>query len=104
MLDQAAPLVYAATQIAVALVLALPAVIFRSLRRPLKLAAVTALFVFFLIFMFVLAFDLTSPTGPPPLGTVLYVGLLGGVVWGYGLLHPRVHPPCATGTSARTAP
>ncbi len=36
---------------------------------------------FVLVFTLVLTFDLTSPTGPPPLGTVLYVGGLGGAVW-----------------------
>lgn len=80
-LDQAAPLAYAAMQIAIALVLALPALFFRSLRRPLKLAAGTALFVFALVFTLVVTFDLTSPTGAPPLGTVLYVGGLGGLIW-----------------------
>lgn len=81
MIDQAAPLVYAAAQIAIALVLALPALFFRSLRRPVKLAAFSALFVFALVFALVVTFDITSPTGPPPLGTVLYVGGLGGLIW-----------------------
>jgi hypothetical protein len=81
MLDQAAPFVFAAMQIAIALVLALPALFFRSLRRPLKLALISALFVFALVFTLVITFDLTSPTGPPPLGAVLYVGGLGGLVW-----------------------
>ncbi len=81
MLDQAAPLVYAMAQIAIALVLALPALFFRSLRRPVKLAAFSALFVFALVFALVVTFDLTSPTGAPPLGTVLYVGGFSGLIW-----------------------
>src|SRR5687768_6653730 len=80
-LDQNAALVYAATQVAVVLVLALPALFFPALRRPLRLAAITALFVFALVFTLVLTFDLTSPTGQPPLGTMLYVGGLGGLIW-----------------------
>jgi hypothetical protein len=81
MIGQATPLVYAATQLAVAIVLALPALVFRSLRRPVKLAALVAVLVFALVLVFVLTFDLTSPTGPPPLGAALYVGVLGGVIW-----------------------
>jgi hypothetical protein len=81
MLDQATPLLFAAAQVAVALVIALPAAFIRSLRRAVKLAVVSALFVFALVFTLVITFDLTSPTGPPPLGAVLYVGGLGGFVW-----------------------
>lgn len=36
---------------------------------------------FALVFTLVLTFDLTSPTGQPPLGTMLYVGGLGGLIW-----------------------
>lgn len=68
-------------QLVVALVLALPALFFPSLRRPLKLAASPALFVFALVFTLVATFDLTSPTGAPPLGTVLYVGGFSGLIW-----------------------
>jgi hypothetical protein len=81
-LDQAAPLVYAAAQITVALILALPAVFIRALRRPAKLALVTALAVLVLVFALVLTFDLASPTGRPPLGTTLFIGIVGGVIWG----------------------
>ena len=81
MLDQAAPIVYAAAQIAIALLLALPALFFRSLRRPVRLALVTALIVFVLVFTLVLTFDLTSPTGQAALGTTLYFGVLGGLIW-----------------------
>lgn len=81
MLGQNAPLLFAATQLAAALALALPALFFKRLRRPVKLAAVAALAVFALVLAFVLTFDLTSPTGPPPLGAALYVGLLGGLIW-----------------------
>ena len=81
MLDQAAPVLFAVAQVAVALVIALPAVFIKRLRRAAKLAAVSALFVFALVFTLVITFDLTSPTGRPPLGTVLSVGALGGVVW-----------------------
>jgi hypothetical protein len=49
-LDQTAPLLYAAAQIAVALLLALPALFFRSLRRPARLALLTAVVVFALVF------------------------------------------------------
>jgi hypothetical protein len=65
-LDQAAPLVLAAMQIAVALVLALPAIAFRSLRRSLRLALITAAVVFH------------------PRRRRCHLGDL--------LLHPRVHP------------
>ena len=80
-LDQAAPLVYAAIQIAVALLLALPALKFRSLRRPVKLAAIAAAAAFILILGVVLASDLTSPTGSSPIGTTLFIGVVGGVIW-----------------------
>ena len=81
-LDQAAPVVYAAAQIAVALLLAVPAVFFPTLRRPMKLALLTAIVVFVLVFTLVIAFDLSSPTGRPPLATTLFIGAVGGVVWG----------------------
>lgn len=80
-LDQAAPLLFAAAQIAIALVLAIPAFAFRSLRRPVKLAAITAAAVFVLVLGVVLASDLTSQTGPPPIGATLYIGVLGGIIW-----------------------
>lgn len=80
MLDQAAP-IYAAAQVGFALVLALPALVIRPLRRPVKLAGLTALFTFALIFALVFTFDLTSPTGTPPLGVVLYVGGLSALIW-----------------------
>ncbi len=80
-IDQAAPFVFAAMQIAIALVLASPALFLASLRRPVKLALISALLVFALVFTLVITFDLTSPTGRPPLGAVLYVGGLGGLVW-----------------------
>lgn len=51
------------------------------MRRPLKFAALTALIVLVVVFTLVITFDLTSPTGQAPLGTVLYVGGLGGLIW-----------------------
>jgi quinol-cytochrome oxidoreductase complex cytochrome b subunit len=81
-LDQTAPLLYAAAQIAVALLLALPALFFRSLRRPARLALLTAVVVFALVFTLVLTFDLVSSSGRPPLGTTLYIGALSGTIWG----------------------
>lgn len=80
-LDLAAPLLYAAAQIAAALVLALPAVWVTRLRRPVKLAAIAAAVVFIFVFAFVATFDLTSPTGAPSAGVALYVGVLGGLIW-----------------------
>jgi len=80
-LDQAAPLVYAGIQIAGALLLALPALKVRSLRRPLKLAAITAAVVFVLVLGVVLMSDLTSPTGSAPTSTTLFIGVVGGVIW-----------------------
>jgi hypothetical protein len=80
-LDQAAPLLYAAVEIAVALVLAVPALMIRSLRRPVKLAAITAAVVFVLVLGVVLASDLTSPAGSSPIGTTLFIGVVGGAIW-----------------------
>jgi hypothetical protein len=80
-LDQGAPLVYAAIQIAVALLLALSALKFRSLRRPARLAAITAVAVFVLVLGVVVASALTSPTGSAPIGTTLFIGFVGGVIW-----------------------
>lgn len=82
LLDQGAPILYAGAQLAFALVLAGPAVFVRSLRRPVKLALVTALLVFVLVLTLVLTFDLTLTTGRPSLGATLLVGGLGGVIWG----------------------
>jgi hypothetical protein len=81
MIDQAAPLIFAAIQIAVELVLALPALFFRWLRRPVKRAAVTAAVVFVVVLAVVAVSNLTSPTGPVPMGTTLVLGVLGGVIW-----------------------
>lgn len=81
MLDQASPVVYAGAQIALAVVLAMPALFIRALRRPVTMAFIAALFVFALVLTLVVTFDLTSPAGPPPLTTALYVGVLGGVIW-----------------------
>jgi hypothetical protein len=80
-LDQAAPLLFASGQVALALVLAMPALRIRTLRRPVKLAAITAAIVFVLVLSVVLASDLTSPTGSSPIGTTLFIGLVGGVIW-----------------------
>jgi hypothetical protein len=80
-LDQTAPLVLAGAQIALAAVLALPALAVRSLRRPVKLAAITAVAVFILVLGVVVASDLTSPTGSAPIGTTLFIGVVGGVIW-----------------------
>ena len=80
-LDQGAPLVLVAMQIAIALVVALPALVFRSLRRPVKLAAITAVVVFVIVLGIVVASDLTSPTGSTPMGTTLFIGVVGGVIW-----------------------
>ena len=54
---------------------------FRSLRRPAKLAAITAAAVFVLVLGVVLASDLTSPTGSSPIGTTLFIGVVGGLIW-----------------------
>ena len=74
-------MVLAAIQIAVATLLALPALKVRLLRRPLKLAAITAAVVFVLVLGVVLASDLTSPTGSTPIGTTLFIGAVGGLIW-----------------------
>ena len=63
------------------MLLALPALKFRSLRRPAKLAAITAAVVFVLVLGVVLASDLTSPTGSAPISTTLFIGVVGGVIW-----------------------
>jgi hypothetical protein len=80
-LDQAAPLVFASAQVAVALILALPALVIQSLRRPVRLALITAAVVFVLVLGVVLASDLTSPTGSSPIGTTLFIGVVGGLIW-----------------------
>jgi len=80
-LDQAAPLVFASAQVAVALILALPALVIQSLRRPVRLALITAAVVFVLVLVVVLASDLTSPTGSSPIGTTLFIGVVGGLIW-----------------------
>ena len=80
-LDQAAPLLLASAQVALALVLAVPALMIRSLRRPVQLAAITAAVVFVLVLGVVLVSDLTSPTGSAPIGTTLFIGVVGGVIW-----------------------
>ena len=80
-LDQAAPLVFASAQVVLALILALPALVIRSLRRPAKLAAITAAVAFVLVLGVVLASDLTSPTGSAPIGTTLFIGAVGGLIW-----------------------
>lgn len=80
-LDQAAPLVFASAQVAVALILALPALVIQSLRRPVRLALITAAIVFVLVLVVVLASDLTSPTGSSPIGTTLFIGVVGGLIW-----------------------
>jgi hypothetical protein len=80
-LDQAAPLLFASVQVALALVLGMPALMIRSLRRPVKLAAIAAAAVFVVVLGVVLASDLTSPTGSAPIGTTLYIGVVGGVIW-----------------------
>ena len=80
-LDQAAPLLFASAQVALALILALPALVMRSLRRPVKLAAITAAVVFVLVLGVALASDLTSPTGSAPIGTTLFIGVVGGLIW-----------------------
>jgi hypothetical protein len=46
----------------------------------LKLAAITAV-VFILVLGVVIAFDLTSPTGSAPIGTTLFIGIVGSVIW-----------------------
>ena len=79
-LDQAAPLLFAAAQVALALIVALPALI-RSLRRPVRLAAIAAAVVFILVLGVVLVSDLTSPTGSAPIGTTLFIGVAGGLIW-----------------------
>ena len=80
-LDQAAPLLFASAQVALALVLAMPALMIRSLRRPVKLAAIAAAAAFILVLGVVLASDLTSPTGSSPIGTTLFIGVVGGLIW-----------------------
>jgi len=80
-LDQAAPILFASAQVALALVLAFPALAIRSLRRPVKLAAITAAAVFVIVLGVVLASDLTSLTGSAPIGTTLFIGVVGGVIW-----------------------
>ena len=80
-LDQAAPLVFAAAQVALALTVALPALVIRSLRRPVRLAAIAAAVVFILVLGVVLVSDLTSPTGSAPIGTTLFIGVAGGLIW-----------------------
>jgi hypothetical protein len=47
----------------------------------LKLAAITAVAVFILVLGVVIASDLTSPTGSAPIGTTLFIGVVGGVIW-----------------------
>ena len=51
------------------------------MRRPARLAAITAAVVFVLVLGIVVASDLTSRTGSPRFGTTLYIGVLGGVIW-----------------------
>ena len=80
-LDQAAPLLFASAQVALALILALPALVIRSLRRPVRLSAITAAAVFILVLSVVVASDLTSPTGSAPIGTTLFIGAAGGLIW-----------------------
>jgi hypothetical protein len=80
-LDQAAPLVFASAQVALALVLAMPALMIRRLHRPVKLATITAVVVFVLVFGVVVVSDVTSPIRSAPIGTTLYIGVLGGVIW-----------------------
>lgn len=80
-LDQAAPLLNLGVQVAIALVLTIPAFAFRSLRRPVKLAVITAAVVFVPVLGVVVISDLTSATGSAPIGTTLYIGVLGGVIW-----------------------
>jgi quinol-cytochrome oxidoreductase complex cytochrome b subunit len=80
-LDQAAPLLFASVQVALALILAMPALVIRSLRRPVRLAAITAAAVFIIVLGVVLASDLTSPTGSAPIGTTLFIGAVGGLIW-----------------------
>jgi len=46
-----------------------------------KLAAITAAVVFVLVLGAVLVSDLTSPDGSAPIGTILYIGVVGGVIW-----------------------
>ncbi|HEV8653966.1 MAG TPA: hypothetical protein VGR85_00435 [Candidatus Limnocylindria bacterium] len=72
---------YAGAQIAAAFLLALPALFFRSLRRPVKLAALTAVVVFGLVLGVVALSDLASETGPAPTGATVYVAGLGGLIW-----------------------
>jgi len=80
-LDQAAPLLFASVQVALALILAMPALVIRSLRRPVRFAAITAAAVFIIVLGVVLASDLTSPTGSAPIGTTLFIGAVGGLIW-----------------------
>ena len=80
-LDQAAPLLFASVQVALALILAMPALVIRPLRRPVRLAAITAAAVFIIVLGVVLASDLTSPTGSAPIGTTLFIGAVGGLIW-----------------------
>ena len=80
-LDQAAPLLFVSAQVALALILALPALVIRSLRRPVKLAAIAAVVVFILVLGLVVSSDLTSPIGSAPPGTTLFIGAAGGLIW-----------------------
>ena len=80
-LDQAAPLLFASVQVALALILAMPALVIRPLRRPVRLAAITAAAVFIIVLGVVLASDLTSPTRSAPVGTTLFIGAVGGLIW-----------------------
>ena len=80
-LAQAAPLLFASGQVALALVLAMPALRIRTLRGPVKLAAIAAAAAFILVLGVVIASDLTSPTGSTPIGTTLFIGAVGGLIW-----------------------
>ena len=42
---------------------------------------VTAAAVFIIVLGVVLASDLTSPTGSAPIGTTLFIGAVGGLIW-----------------------
>ena len=59
----------------------MPALTIRSLRRPVRLAAIAAAVVFVLVLGVAITSDLTSPTGSAPIGTTLFIGVLGGVIW-----------------------
>jgi hypothetical protein len=47
---------------------------------PLLFASAAAI-VFVLVLGVVLASDLTSPTGSSPIGTTLFIGVVGSVIW-----------------------